>query len=585
MTWDRSQRNRRDERGSTLPMVSLILVTLLVSAALTIDLGLVAATNRRLQGVADLAAIAGANELIGAACNHSYTLGTETSPSTVFNHVRAAVVASAAKNSFPVGGTKSLVIEVGTITYATNGKPTFTSMHSSATGVDCATASVPTAVRVTAGDFTNYGFAAVIGREGQTTFRSGIASRKSGSGGIVGGFSIGSVLATVDSTESALLNSVLDGMVCPASAPSSCAFNLTAVGYNGLATSYVTLGQLQTASTVGSVNGLLNSEMTMSQFYILTAKALGCTTTAGCSNTAAVTLLNLSTTVNSTTKFKLAELITVASGGDSAAAAAAFNVWGLVNGTAQVMNGTNTVSIPSLTVSLPGVTSATMALKITELPKTYIGPVGGSVSTSQIELTVTPTVNLGGLILTDLLARVRGQLPVQVTAGSATGTLTQVSCGTDKGETVSVDTKGATTKIGTSVAGASVLEVKSVLNLTIATLNLASTTSVAGVNGTQVSFDYPAGYYPTNPTPTHVGGTGLNLSSSTSVSSSLSVVALGLNTTALTTALLGVTGTGLITTLEDLVISPLLNALGIDVAGADVWAIGNPGCGAPNLAG
>lgn len=582
MTRDRSPRRVRDEGGSTLPMVSLMLVTLLVSAALTIDLGLVAANNRRLQGVADLAAIAGANELIGAACNHSYTLGSETSPSTVFNHVRAAVVASAAKNTFPVGGTKSLVIEVGTMTYGSDGKPTFTTMHSSATGVDCATASVPTAVRVTAGDFTKYGFASVIGREGQTTFRSGVASRKSGSGGIVGAFTIGSALATVDSSRSALLNSVLDGMVCPSSAPSSCAFNLTAAGYNGLATSYVTLGQLQAASSVGSVNGLLNSELTMSQFYILTARALGCTTTAGCSNTAAVNLLNLSTTVNSTTKFKLADLITVAAGSESAAAASAFNVWGLVNGTAQVMNGTNTVSIPSLTVSLPGATSATMALKVTELPKTYIGPVGSGVSTSQVELTITPTVDIGGLILNSL-ATVQGQLPVQVTAGSATGTLTQVSCGTDRGETVSVDTKGATLRMGTAISGAPVLDVR--LLVSLGTLNLASTSSVAGVNGTQVSFDYPAGYYPTNPTPTHVGGTGLNLSSTTNVTSTLNAALLSLNTTALATALLGVTGTGLITTIENLVISPLLNALGIDVAGADVWAIGNPGCGAPNLAG
>jgi uncharacterized membrane protein len=269
-------------------------------------------------------------------------------------------------------------------------------------------------------------------------------------------------------------------------------------------------------------------------------------------------------------------MITVASGSEAAAAATTFNVLDLITGSAELINGTNTVSIPVTTVTVPGATATTMSLKVTELPRTYIGPVGGSVSTSQVDVTLSETVSLGGLFLASL-ATVSGTLPVKVTAGSAKGTLTQVSCGSSRGETVSVDTTGSTTTMGTAASSGSTLAVK-LLGLTLGSLSVGATSSVAGVNGNLLAFSYPSQYLPTAASPTHVGGTTLNVQGTT-VTSSLSAAGLTLDATALTTALVG--STGLLTTLDTAVISPVLRALGVTVGGADVWAIGAPTCGAP----
>lgn len=580
-TRPRAPRRHDDERGAALPLVALVVVTLLTAAAIAVDLGALAATNRRLQGVADLAAIAGAAELIGAPCNYSYTAASEAVPSSVFNHVRAAVVANAAKNSFAVGGTKTLVIEVGTISY-TAGAPTFTSMFSSANGGDCTTSSVPTAVRVTAGDFTRYAFGQVVGQSGRNSQRSGTASRGGGSSvSPMGGFTIGSSVADLDSESSPVLSRVLNGMVCRGTA--GCSFSTSLAGYQGLATAGVTLGQLQAQLGAGSVTSLLNSSIRVRDLYLASAKALGCTSTAGCSNTAAVTLLNLSSTVTSTATFKLADMISVASGGEAAAAASTFNVLGLVVGSAQVINGTNTVSVPVTTVTVPGATSTTLSVKVTELPRTYIGPVGGSVSTSQAEVTASQQLNLTDIPLTGSLlgnlATVTGTLPTRITAGSATGTLTEVECTPERGEVVSVDTKGATAAIGDTNTANRFLDVR-VAGIRVAGLNVNTTAGVTGVNGNQLSFSYPDEYFPATTTPRHVGGTTLNVQGA-ALNSSLDVVGLSIDTAVLTNRLTG--PTGVVTTLDRRVVSPVLRALGITVGGADVWAIGAPTCSAPTL--
>lgn len=600
MTWDRSRRSAaaRDERGSTLPLVALIVVTLMTCAALTVDLGLVTAKNRRLQGVADLGAIAGSYALIGAACNHSYMVGTETVPSTVFNHVRQAVVDNAAQNDFPVGGTKSLVIEVGTIAYP-SGAPVFTPIHSSASGVDCTSAAVPTAVRVTAGDFTDYGFGPVIGNEGKVTYRSGVASRRSDGGGVctpvcsgsgggmTGAFTIGSSIANINSTNSPVLNSVLQSMVCR-NATGTCSFNVAAGSWAGLANANVTLGQIRSQTTFGSVSQMLNSTMKAGDFYLYMARALGCSTTAGCSNTAAVTLLNLSATLQNSATFKLNNWITVVAGGESAAAASTFNVLHLITGSAQVINGVNTVSVPSAAINIPGAPT-TLSLKVTELPRTYIGPVGGSVSTSQVEVDAVQTVNLANIPIAGSvlgnLATVSGNLPVKITAGSATGTLVEVSCVAPKGEVVSVDTQGASTVIGDNNTANRFLDVKvgGLIPVTVAQMNVNATATVAGVSGNQMAFAYPTEYYPATLAPRHVGGTNLNVQGLGTVSTNLSVPLLSIDAPSLTSAMVGPTGpVGL---LDRTIVSPVLQALGITVAGADVWAIGAPGCGVPTLAG
>lgn len=582
-----------DERGSVLPFVALLVVTLLTSSALAIDLGSIAATNRRLQGVADLAASAGALELTGDACNFNFKLSNETVPRSLFDRVREAAVANAAKNGFPAGATRSLVVEVGILQYDNNGKPTFQPTHSTLTGADCMVSSVPAAVRVTAGDYTKFAFGQVIGRDGTTTYRSGTAGRKNqfpcldpavcdppeDYGDRRGEFEIGSSVANLNSSNSQVLTAVLNNMVCKA--VSGCSFSTTLVGYQGLAASSITLGDLATKLGAGSVDSLLDTSYKAGDLYLASAKALGCSQKAGCSNTAAVTLFDLAAGVNSTTTFKLRNMITVHSGSHRAALATRFNVFRLVTGSAQLINGTNTVSIPLTSVTIPNTTSTTLSVKVTEVPQSYIGPVGGSVSTSQAVVTATSQISLPNILSSLGLTNVTGSLPVTITAGSAKGTLAQVDCAPDKGQVVAVDTTGATAAIGDANTANKFLTVKSLLGLTLATVNVNATASVAGVNGQLLSFSYPDEYLPATPNPKHVGGTTLNVQG-TALNVTASLLGLGLDVSAVTTGLTGPTGA--LTTLDSQVVSPVLRALGIGVAGADVWALGKPEClgGAPH---
>jgi len=608
-----------DEGGSILPLVALIMVTLMTASAFAIDLGSVAATNRRLQAVADLAASAAASELSGDACDFRFRrngLAVNT-PKSLFQQVHEAAKENAAKNGFPEGADKTLVVETGILQYSNTGEPTFQPTHSSLTGPDCVVSAVPAAVRVTAGDYTKFAFGNVIGMKGMTTFRSSTSGRKNqnpgqnGGGGTTttttggsttttttckgnscgaagtGGFDIGSSLASLNSESSAVLSSVLNGMVCRG--VSGCSFSTTLAGYQGLATAGVTLDQLRAQVGVGSVGSLLDANLKMSDLYLASARALGCATASGCSNAAALTLFGLATSVTSSATFKLRNMITVAVGSEAAAAAATFSILRLVTGSATVINGVNTVSIPVTTVTIPGSagtpTSTTLTLKVTAVPQSYSGQVGGGISTSQVELTVNQQINLLNIPITGSLlgnlATVTGTVPFAITAGSAKGTLAAVRCASNKGQDVVVDTSGATTAIGNANASTKFLDVR-VAGVRVAGLNVNGTTSVAGVNGNLLSFSYPSEYRPDTTDPKHVGGTKLNVQG-TAISSSLDAPLLTLNATALTTALTGPTGTA--TAIDTALVSPVLRALGVDVGGADVWATRPPGClgGAPFL--
>lgn len=607
-------RNRRsqDEGGAVLLLMTVALVTLMISAALAIDLGSLAANNRRLQGVADLAAIAASNELSGHACNFANQLSNETVPKSLFTRIREAAVANAADNNHAVGGTKTLLVEVGVLSYdQSTGQPKFVATHSSVTGADCMVSSTPDAIRITAGDYTKFSFGPTFGQAGRTTQRSAIGGRRRSPGQPactpnncpanttptttstgtepLGAFRIGSSLVGLNSANSPILSSILDAMVCPVGGqckfdvdgdPNSVNGAAALVSYQGLANAGVTLGQLQTKLAVGSMTALLNSSIKANELYLAMAKALGCSQANGCTNAAAVTLLGLSGSVNSSTTFKLSELVTVATGSEAAAASTSINVLDLVTGSAQLINGTHAVSAPLTTVAIPGggtnksqcgpATQSAGCLTITPLtviegPQIYIGPVGGFKTTSQVTVGVEQDVNLLNmpLLSTLNLATIAGKLTMGLTAGNAKGTLTKAGCTPTLGETVTVDTTGTTTTLGGTLTVKALL-----LN---STTNVAGSSTVAGVTGVPLSFIYPGEYPPQTMTPKHVGGTSLNVQG-TAVTSSLATV----DTAALSTALTGAGGTA--TTLDTAVISPVLRALGIEVASADVWAMGAPNC-------
>ena len=133
--------------------------------------------------------------------------------------------------------------------------------------------------------------------------------------------------------------------------------------------------------------------------------------------------------------------------------------------------------------------STGISLKVTELPQTYIGPIGGSVSTGQVDLIITPKIDVN-LSLGLSLLRVTGDLPVRLTLGGATGTLTGATC---TGITVSADpSRGHRRRPADHACGSRVLSIVPVLDVGI-------TTFTPTIDGPAVplSFSYPTEFTPT----------------------------------------------------------------------------------------
>jgi uncharacterized membrane protein len=180
------------------------------------------------------------------------------------------------------------------------------------------------------------------------------------------------------------------------------------------------------------------------------------------------------------------------------AASGKVNVLQMIVAAAEVANKTNfaagCVDVPNALdnalVTGVGRVGTDLCIKVTEGPKIYVGPVGGSRSTSQVEITFDATINVPITLPLPLgnLLKAEGSLPVKITAGGATGTLTDIRCSANPGITVTVDTQAAMT----SVNGTVDLKVAAT-PLVVAAAGVSVTGSATGVapTGTVMSFLHP----------------------------------------------------------------------------------------------
>jgi uncharacterized membrane protein len=546
------RRARRDEGGASFILAAVGMVLAMIAAGLAIDIGRLARDAREDQKVADLAALDAIRVLPGVI--------DQSLPGSVTQAARD----SATRNGFTYSAPG---YSLGVQWAATKAGP-----FSSSTA-DLAAATV---VRVTATSPHTNEFPFLAGRTSMS--RSAVAEKKT-----IAGFTLGSSLVTVNSTSSTLLNGVLSQWM-------GGAVNLSLVSWQGIAAGEVTLAALQTqllasGFSVGSVNELLNADLTLAQFYTATANALtlnGDTVNANLFNALAVSAV-------SATTFKLGRMITVEQGSETAAGSAHLNLLQLVTGSATVANGSNLIDISNLGVSVPGVTSTKLSLRVIEGPKTYIGRpgTGPHVTTGQISLTLTPVLNLDVLSL----LRVTGDFPVELHSAGATGTLKSVSC-PSKNIVVTADPIAFSGNAQTST-----LSVKAIAGL-IPVLDLGVTSVTPGLNGPaqDLSFTYSADFSPPNQTSKHAGSDPVGLNSLTNLNgnpanvSLLGLLTVGLGESAVVTGVLNALRT-VLTNLDNNVLTPLLKTLGMDIGGADVTALGAdafglglPSCGLPGLA-
>jgi uncharacterized membrane protein len=531
MRWFRHRAG--EQKGAVLVVTSVAMVTMIGATALAVDVGRVTNNNRTLQAKADVIAMDAGRTLGGS---------TAASLSGASGAVVTAVQASASRNSMPFS---KLTVDLGTMsgtTFSLIATPVLNGAIQTVTST-----SVPTAVRVTASGTVDFAFQ----RGAKTTSRAATATQVA-----TGGFSIGSWLASIPAGGNGVLNALLGD-----------AFGLNAVSYNGLVNANVTLEQigLNLPVTALSPTQLLTTSVGIYDFMVASIAALNAQ-----GNTAAVNLLNsmiLGASLEGTVQ--LGEFIEIASGAETAAATASLNLLQLLTASAFVLEkqGGHALSIPTTTVSVPGVTSVTASATVIEPPKIYFGPAGGpSIETAQVRLSINPVINLPIGIPGLLSVSVYGALPIDLTAAGATGTLSAINCATPS-ITVNSTTQAVNLNSAISLAvRATVLFIP---------IDVAQLTLAAGAKTTpgnySTTFNYPGEFGPSNAK--SVGSSNLGLDgllnfSNANISILNGIINLGQIASIVVPAINGLLGG-----LDDALVAPLAEVLGLQFGGADIAAL------------
>lgn len=564
---------RRDERGAVAVLVGLMMVVVLGAAAFTVDLGQQRVGRADMQSLADVVAMDLARELNG----RSYATLNPLMP--------GLAAKSEARNQSVIGYANHLPVLTVTLgTWNSAANPHFTAV----------TSGVPTAVRVDAQTTVGFAFGGITGAH------SGNATRTAyGTAANEACFSLGSYAARINSANSVLLNAVLNKAL-------GGSLNLSAVSYQGLANANVTLQQLAVQLGVGTVNQLLTTSVSLSQLYLATAQVLQQN-----GDTADATILNtIAASISIAHNISLGSLVSAASG-SGAAETASVNVLNLLQGSAQIANGASAIAINGLAANL-GLASATTSLNLISPPTPYVCDVangGRTASTAQVGLSVTGTLtppSLLGLTVSNATTN------VSVSAASATGNLTGITCGA----LTTASPSGEDVTVKSALVGAGISQTLTISGNTANSGLLGLLSNIVSVQVTgsltiSVGTSDPATgkiaqiRVPNSPTsfalPIDTGSGSLGLTNNTvtvdssnlhiKVKALLGLVYVDANASdfasilnslvsSLTSSVLNPVISGVNSTL----LQPLEGMLGLSVGGVDVFG-SNPSCGKPKLVG
>ena len=567
-------RRGQDERGAVLVFVALAMVVLIGSTALAVDIGQLTNKNRDLQAVADVVAMDAARAIDGRVL------------ADVAGPVNAAAHDSALRNDFPGA---QLEIQLGRKT----GSAPFVEL------ID--PASVPNAVRITANDTVDWAFAA----GGRATDRAATAVQEA-----TVGFSVGSFLAGVDTRGNAILDVIfLD----------SFGANATVLGYDGLVGSTVTLEDLGLNFPLGVLTPteLLTTSVSARDLLLASADALPQDGT----QTAAINVLNtMAIGASTVANIRLDEFLIVDQPGGESAAQAQLDVLSILTSSAFLIDGTHALTLPGTTVGIPGIGDVVIDLNVIEGPKTKLdAKVTDTLETAQVELTVTPMVNvttagdaevnacslrdlLGSLLslslsetTTCLLGGYVGRLvelqfnatvPIDLRAAGAVVTLTDIAC--QNPQFITLDPDPYPVELVTSVNAQLTGRLKRLNGSTLADLGTLVSVNAAGSteHTTPTSpqdFLHPSEFG----VPRRVGSSPLSAAELTTFQSG-DVTLLNGDFSSVFSLLTGPASSlvnDALSDLDDQLVGPLNQMLGLTVGGADLTAIsGSLKCQALRLA-
>jgi uncharacterized membrane protein len=552
---------RPRQRGAISLMAALLIVTIGAAALVSIDVGFVFYSQRQLQKLVDVAALSGAQQLKRA----------DDLASTSAN-VLASVTAAAAQNGYSKGVASDC---------STTAAGAADAMHSCLGLWDPANPSNGDSVRHFNPNYTAATVSANAVRVQATLtvpvlfmFQGG-QSRQLHAEAIAAAsppaasFTLGSGLLNV-SSGNGLLSLLLGNSV-----------NLSVADWSGLVGANVTLEQLRLQAGVGTVDQLLNTSLSIQDFYALVLGAAGQSALLNAALGSPATQLGLNGIGTTVTLGKMLDL-GVLTPAASSAAEVGLNVASLLTTAAYVARGTSAVDLSTLNVQT-ALGSIGGSMYIIQPPKVAVGPAwqlpDGSwkttATTAQVGLKLAAQISLPLAV-----ANVNLNLPLWLQIAEAKGDLTNIQCAAataDRRATVNVSTSAVQACLGNaggtgcSNGPVDIADVQ-VLGPLIDTKVIGQPTTQYGQPAPGSSFVLAPGGSATTSSSTVLGDTVTNVFNGLNPTLSLDVLQLDvLNITP--AALLAPLLTPL-TALVDQLVSKLTSLLGISIANADLWLNG-----------
>lgn len=544
----------RDRQSGAISVLAVMLIALVGMAALvSIDVGHVFYRQRQLQNMADLAALSGAQQLKAA--------GSNTAQGA---NVLAAAQGVASQNGYSSGVSTGCATATGGAADAMRvclgvWDPQYAGAKHFDAAYD-ATRLSPNAVRVEATQTVPILFV-LSGGQARQLHAEAIASGSAP----VAAFSLGSGLLNVN-TASGALGFLLGNTV-----------QLSAVDWQGLVDTTVTLDQLRLRLGVGTIDQLLRTSLSIQQFYALVLGAAGKDSLLSAALGTPATTLGVSGTSANMTLGQMLNLGVLAPAASSAAEVG-LNVASLLMLGAQVANGQSALAVGLSPISVPGIASVSANVYVGQPPVMAVGPARQVSSSPVTWQTSARTAQLGLNAIVQAtpvnlppLSEVRISLPVHLSAVQATADLTALQCAaaaSDRRATLNVNTRIAAACLANATgsdcaSGPVTIGSAKALGLNIVELKATLLPSSA-TSGTSVTL---------------AAGQHAQVGSSQVLANTVNDLLMNLQ---ITTVILGVPldlpagwllGTLLtpVTQALDLVVNRLTNTLGIQLGTADLW--------------
>ena len=404
--------SRHSQQGAVLIMTVGFMLLAVLCLALVVDTGRLYVEKRKLQRVADMAAIEAMAR--NGACNTGTALTFATQ--------------SAARNDFTVGGTNTLTLTCGQVS-TVGGLRTVAATPFG--GVDNAI-QVVAARQVAASMIAGGIFGGKISLSAAAVATKGVP---------LASLALRTTVATVDSTRGALLNSVMGGLL-------GGAVNVSALGWNGLIGTQLSLfdflDQLKVnlGLSAGGYTEVLSQNLTVGQIIDATSTVLGRDGNTAASTLTALSALKVGALINPVT-VQLANIIKLQTATSYAGADLGVNVFDLIQGSVQLANGTNAL-VADVPITLPGFAGTNISTRVMEAPQlSSVGnpalakadPLGLNkiyVRSAQIRSLVSvdlPAVDGLSSVVTALSAALSPVTTLLTNTFSLTGLVTNLVCG------------------------------------------------------------------------------------------------------------------------------------------------------------